>query len=150
MRRARLPAAIIPIITAATLLAACSSNDTTTGTSGASGASSGGAGGAGGGGSCESACVYYLGCKGTDTADNRQLCNQQCAQQGYTAEQLAGFQQLDCATAVCTIENTCQGGSSSGSSGQSKDCFGCQHDGTSCIYVAPGGGASSACDPSCC
>jgi len=80
---------------------------------------------------------------------------QGCRDQGYTAEQLAEFQQMDCTTAVATIEGTGNGGSSGtsgaggSSSGGSKDCFGCQHDGTSCIYIGPAGGHSQ-CDPSCC
>jgi hypothetical protein len=130
-------------------IAACSS---------ATPAASSGGPAATGAGTCDSACAYYLGCKQIDSEATRKDCNANCGVQGYTADQLSGVQKMDCPTAVCTIEQTC--GTSSGTSGTSgstgssgssgKDCFGCQHDGTSCIYIAPGGGAYSQCDPSCC
>lgn len=81
---------------------------------------------------------------------------QSCQAQGYTPQQLSDVQQLDCAAAVAAVEGnggggTGTGGGGGGSSGSGgTDCFGCQHDGTSCITIAPGGGAYSQCDPSCC
>lgn len=115
------------------------------------GAASSGGAAATGAGTCDSACAYYLGCKGIDGEQTRKDCNSNCAAQGYSSDQLSGVQKMECAQAVCTIEGTCGGSSgSSGTSGQPKDCYGCQHDGTSCIYIAPGGGAYSQCDPSCC
>ena len=69
------------------------------------------------GGDCASACAYYLQCNCADSQDNRAVCNQECAAQGYTAQQLSDVQQLDCATAVCTIERMCGGSSGVASSG---------------------------------
>jgi hypothetical protein len=140
---------------------ACSStaSGTGNGTSGASGngtsgtTTSGGAGTGGTGpGSCDSACAYYLGCKGTDSADNRTLCNQNCFTQGFTSQQLSGFVQLDCPSAIAAIEGgggtSSSSSSSSGSSGS--DCNGCAWDGSACIYLTGSGGNYVPCNRSCC
>lgn len=125
---------------------ACSSNTTS---------GSGPGGGSNASTSCDGACQHYLVCKGIDNADNRAQCNKSCTDQGYTQEQLSQLQAMSCPDAIAAVEGnggTSSGGTSSGgsSSGGAKDCYGCQHDGTSCIYIAPGGGAHSQCDPSCC
>jgi hypothetical protein len=108
-------------------------------------------------GTCDAACTYYLSCKGAASSYQAE-CVQSCTAQGYTSEDLAAVQQLDCTSAVEAIEGSqpAAGGSGTGSSGSSggggskgADCFSCQHDGTSCIYIGPMGGYSQ-CDPSCC
>ncbi|HSO33090.1 MAG TPA: hypothetical protein VLT33_11240 [Labilithrix sp.] len=139
---------------------ACSSGSTTgtgTGTGGASGGGAGGSGGAPstGAGTCDSACAYYLACKGADGVDNRAACNQQCAAQNNSADQLVAFQKLDCAKAIEFVEGPggSSGSTSSGgttSSGGSTDCKGCVWDGSSCIYLTGSGGNYFACDRSCC
>ena len=139
-------------------LVACSSGSTTgTGTGAGSGGGGGGATGTGGTGAatCDSACAYYLGCKGTDSADNRATCNQQCAAQNNSADQLVAFQKLDCAQAIQFIEGPgvssgSSSTSSSSSSGGASDCKGCVWDGSSCIYLTGSGGNYFACDRSCC
>ena len=131
------------------LIVACSSGSSSSSGSNAAGGSAASA-------SCDGACRHYLGCKGIDNADNRAECNKSCADQGYTQEQTDQLQAMSCPEAIAAVEGngSSSGGSSSSSSssssGGSKDCYGCQHDGSSCIYIAPGGGAHSQCDPSCC
>ena len=138
---------------------ACSSSATGTGTgTGTSGGTSGGtttSGGTGGtgAGSCDGACAYYLQCKGVDTSDNRALCNQQCAVQGYTSQQLSDLLQMSCSQAIAAIDGSGGGtsGSSGGStSGGSTDCQGCTWDGSSCIYLTGSGGNYFPCARSCC
>ncbi len=125
---------------------ACSSEAGGSGANGANGQGGAGAGATGGAGTCDSACAYYLRCKGAD-ASNQGACVQACQGQGYSSEQLAQFQQLDCATAVQTIEAPAQ---QQQQPKKSADCTNCYHDGTSCIWLSPSTGLHSACDPSCC
>ncbi len=129
-------------------LVACSSTSAGTGT----GSGTGG-GGVATASSCDSACGYYLQCKGIDGPTNRAQCNQDCATRGYTEQQLTDFRQMDCAQAVAAIEGTgsTSGSATSGSSGTTaKDCKGCVWDGSSCIYLTGSGGNYFACDRSCC
>jgi hypothetical protein len=141
----------IPSLLAAAVLvvsvAACSSN--TTGTGAGAGAGPGTGTGTGtaadtgdGSATCESACTYYLGCKGLDSSYQAQ-CITGC-QQTYSTEQLTYIEQLDCPGAIAYIE----GGSPKPKPSPAKDCYGCQSDGSSCVYVA--GPYASACDASCC
>ncbi len=143
-----------------TLVVATACSSSSSGSS--SGAGAGGGGGTSSGttaagtassGTCDSACTFYLACKTLDPASNQQLCVDACVSQGYTAAELVELEGMPCAEAVTAIESgrggTTSGSSSGGSSSGGKDCFGCQHDGTSCIYIGPMGGYSQ-CDPSCC
>lgn len=67
-----------------------------------------------------------------------------CAAQGYTAQQLSDVQQLDCATAVCTIERMCGGSSGGASSGGTRgDCTDCAWDGSSRVDQGDGGACRS-------
>lgn len=147
------------VIALVLLVAACSSSSTSTGSSSGSvlggGTSSGTtAAGTTAGGTCDSACTFYLACKSLDPAENQKLCVDACTSQGYTSAELTELEGMPCAEAVPAIERgrgggTSSGGSTSGGSSGGKDCFGCQHDGTSCIYIGPMGGYTQ-CDPSCC
>jgi hypothetical protein len=131
-------------------LAACSSSTTGSGSgtgtgTGATAGTSGGTGtgaGTGGAGTCDAACTKYLQCKALD-AQNQSACVQACHDQGYTSDQLAQIEQADCAAVVAYVD-----GNKAPPSGGAKDCYGCQSDGSSCVYVA--GAYASACDPSCC
>ena len=154
----RTPVRIFTAVAAALVLAvvACSSSTTGTGTGGPGTGT--GQGGFASAQSCDATCTRYLACKGVDNS-LRAACDQSCVDQRFTQEELDGYESLDCPTLVSTIDhrsdpngptNTSSGGGSSGggsSSGGSsgggssgKDCYGCQHDGTSCIYIGPAGG----------
>jgi hypothetical protein len=153
-------------------LVACSSGSTGTGTSGGGGGggglfgtggngSNGGTGiggiaGNGGNGTCDQACSHYLECKGAGwaTPENQSTCVQNCSGLGATPDQLANYVALDCPTAIQTIEGTggtTSGGTSSGG-GTAGDCVNCAWDGSSCIWLSPSTGLSSACSggPACC
>lgn len=133
-------------------LVACSGSSTTggTGIGTASGAGAQQQRTAGGGATCDSACAHYLGCKGADDTSSRAACNADCATRGYTEQAMSDFLQTDCVTAVCEIENTCggtssSGGTSSGGPAAGGDCTDCAWDGSSCIWLSPSTGLSSAC-----
>lgn len=144
----RLPA----IFAAATLtlqIVACSGSSTGSG-------KGNGAGGPGPGGppTCESACRYYLQCKGVDASYQGQ-CVQSCTADGYTPQQLGDLQQVDCPSAIAAVEGnkTGGGGTTSGSTSSgaaATDCNGCQWDGQSCIWISPSTGLYQACGTGCC
>jgi hypothetical protein len=131
-------------------LAACSSSTTGSGAGTGTGtaAETRSGGGGGGAGTCDGGCSKYLGCKGID-ASNQSACVQSCQDQGYTSDTLAQIEQLDCASVIALIDGTTPAPApSGGGSAPAKDCYGCQSDGSSCVYVA--GAYASACDASCC
>lgn len=111
--------------------------------------------GASSGASCEGACAHYLQCKGVSDAATFQGCVGQCAQLQVTYEQLAQYQQTDCASAIQIVEGAANQGTRSNTSGT--DCKGCVKDGDSCVWMSQsnwGAGAYSgaviSCASSCC
>ena len=158
---------LLAVVLVALPILACSGSSSGTGTSG-NGAGTSGAGtgpgvmnGQAGAGTCDGACAHYLMCKAAENTANRAQCNHICAGEGYTAQQLADFEQADCATAIAAIEGTggttsggtTSGGTTSGgttSGGTATDCNGCQWDGSSCIWISPSTGLYQACGTGCC
>jgi hypothetical protein len=126
-----------------------------------SGSSTGSGNGSGAGGSvppeCTSGCTTYLQCKGLD-ASRQAECVQSCGAQGFTSEELNSYQGLDCPAYIAAIENHVNPNNPNppapGPAPKPKpagvDCDGCQHDGSSCIWISPSTGAYQSCDASCC
>ncbi|MBX3227685.1 MAG: hypothetical protein KIT84_15120 [Labilithrix sp.] len=100
-------------------------------------------------GTCDSACVYYLRCKGAESAENQASCKDACVQQGWTSAQLLEVERMDCVSGVAAIEN---GGSSSSGGSTCNDCNGCYWEEDTCMYtygyVATG--IKEACNRCCC
>ena len=136
------------------VLVACSSSSSSG--SGAPAAKSGEQAAPGhGSGTCDGACARYLTCKGIDDAANRAKCDSDCASLALAASDLASVEEADCANAVASVEQAgiaVPGGGTggTGTGGMTIDCANCAWDGSSCVWLSPSTGLSSACDASCC
>lgn len=112
-------------------------------------------------GTCDGVCQHYLGCKQVTDPASYQQCLNECGAAGVTPDQMAQYQQTDCAQAISIYENygqqSQQGQQGQGVAPAGKDCNGCAWDGNECIWVSqsnwgqgPYSGAASSCDPACC
>ena len=135
-------------------LVACSGTSTGTGGTGAgNGTGAAGQGGPGGsatgGGTCDSLCSYYIQCKGPGAPDQAS-CVSTCESLGVTSEQAGQVEALDCPAAVAAVETPASPPPGNTPKPKAADCDGCQHDGTSCIWISPSTGLHQACAASCC
>jgi hypothetical protein len=109
-------------------------------------------------GTCDASCEHYLQCRANGgNADAQQQCVAACAKMRLSSQQLSGFEQTDCASAIAIVEG--QGGTQSGGAKKSSSsaCTGCVWDGSSCIWMSQSNwgagaysGAYSSCDAACC
>lgn len=104
----------------------------------------------GGGASCDSVCAHILQCFGTDNANSRMTCNQDCFQRQATTEQLAQVQGATCEQIAQYFQGQQNGQVDFGAAGNNgggctADCTGCVWDGSSCYH-----GTGLACDSCCC
>ena len=143
----QLPTTLLAAAVFAVTVVACSG--TSTGTGNGAGAGTG-MPNAGGGdcpaGGCTMACNYYGQCKGTSDASALSACNNECAKNSFTQQQLDAFLQLDCQSVVTYVETgKLPGGGATPPPAPGGDCTNCAWDGSSCIWLSPSTGLYSAC-----
>ena len=105
---------------------------------------------------CGAACYHYLNCKGIQDGNMHAQCVGESQARGVDPSQTYAFTQMDCATAIYTVESQMQQGGEGGQPQQqggqcNADCHGCVWDGSTCYYhAASGAGVVSECDACCC